>query len=110
MNADSIKIECEEDGFHLVVTGDEPSEGQGVDGFYAWRITDPEALYDHVKATIGPWLRERDTAKIEYDRMKRANDTRLMDEQQFTEYLDDAYGDDWSKRVGMEQMREQGYA
>ena len=104
MDANEIKIECEEDGFYLTVYWHD-----GHNNLYV-RIPDPEALYDHVKAAIGPWLRERDEAKQEYDRMKRANDTRLMDDQQFTEYLDDAYGDDWSKRVGMEQMRERGIA
>lgn len=109
MDADSIKIECEEDGFHIVIDGDSVDPDYSA-GCYSWRITNPEALYDHVKAAIGPWLQERDAAKIEYDRMKRADDTRLLTEQQFTEYLDDAYGDDWSKRTGMEQMREKGYA
>ena len=103
MNADSIRIECEEDGFHMLVTMDS--------GYVQrFRIEDPEALYDHVKAAIGPWLYERDQAKAEYDAMKRSGDTRLMDDQQFTEYVDDAYGDNFSKRVGMEQMREQGNA
>ena len=51
MIAEEIKIECEENGFHLVVDGER------------WLIADPEALYDHVKATIGPWLYERDMAK-----------------------------------------------
>jgi len=98
-----FEIECDENSFTLVVA---TPAGQVA----RFGIPDPEALYDHVKAAIGPWLYERDQAKQEFDRMKRANDTRLMDDQQFTEYLDDAYGDDWSKRVGMEQMREQGIA
>lgn len=51
MIAEEIKIECEENGFHLVVDGE------------TWLIADPEALYDHVKAVIGPWLYERDMAK-----------------------------------------------
>lgn len=108
MNADSIKIECEEDGFYLALEVDENLE-EGTYRIFA-RIQDPEALYDHVKAAIGPWLRERDAAKIEYDRMKRADDTRLLSDEDFSAYLDDAYGDDWSKRVGMEQMRESGHA
>lgn len=59
MNADSIKIECEEDGFWLEIETDaeEPFDRLQV------RITDPEALYDHVKAAIGPWLYERDEAQ-----------------------------------------------
>lgn len=51
MIAEDIKIESEEDGFHLVVDGER------------WLIADPEALYDHVKAVIGPWLYERDQAR-----------------------------------------------
>ena len=54
MIAEEIKIECEENGFHLCVDGE------------TWLIADPEALYDHVKATIGPWLRERDEAFAEF--------------------------------------------
>ena len=60
MNADSIRIETDEDGFHLFV--------EDASARYSWRITDPEALYDHVKAAIGPWLREREEALREYDR------------------------------------------
>ena len=51
MIAEDIKIECEENGFHLCVDGE------------TWLIANPEALYDHVKAAIGPWLRERDDAR-----------------------------------------------
>lgn len=32
-------------------------------GFTLYEIPDPEALYDQVKARIGPWLRERDEAR-----------------------------------------------
>ena len=105
MIAEAITIEVEEDGFYLCI--DAPSFELDL---IRYRITDPEALYDHVKAAIGPWLRERDEAKAEFDRMKRANDTRLLSDEQFSAYLDDAYGDDWGKRVGMEQMRESGHA
>ena len=102
-----IRIETDEDGFWLVLrpeTDEEEVYGLRV------KIEDPEALYDHVKAAIGPWLRERDEAKQEFDRMKRANDTRLLSDEDFSAYLDDAYGDDWGKRVSMEQMRERGIA
>ena len=51
MIAEEIKIESEENGFHLVVDGER------------WLIADPEALYDHVKASIGPWLYEMYAAK-----------------------------------------------
>lgn len=66
MNAERIRIECEEDGFHLVVDG-LPSLG-----VVRWRIPDPEAFYDHVKAAIGPWLYERDQAKRRFEELSRA--------------------------------------
>ena len=56
MNADSIKIECEEDGFWLEVHTDDTAPDR-------YRITDPEAFYDHVRAAILPWLMERDQAR-----------------------------------------------
>lgn len=105
-NAYEIKIECDEDGFHLIVLTDSAMPEHG----FNFRIEEPEVFYDHVKAAIGPWLYERDQAKQEYDRMKRAGDTRLLSDEEFSAYVDDAYGDNWSKRVGMEQAREQGYA
>jgi len=110
MIAEGITIECEEDGFWMVVEADQVPHGFQDSFCFRFRITDPEALYDHVKAVIGPWLRERDAAKIEYDRMKRTEDTRGLSDEDFSAYLDDAYGDDWSKREGMKQMRERGYA
>jgi hypothetical protein len=109
MNADSIKIECEEDGFHLIIDGDSPCEGYTA-STVDYRITDPEALYDHVRAAIEPWLQERNAAKAEYDRAQRQSDTRNLSDEEFSAYLDDAYGDNWAKRVGMEQMRESGHA
>lgn len=60
MNADSIKVECEEDGFWLVVETDEQVWTQF--GLRA-RIEDPEALYDAVRSEIGPWLQEREDAR-----------------------------------------------
>ena len=62
MNADYIKIECEEDGFYLALEVDENLE-QGTYRIFA-RIQGPEALYDHVKAAIGPWLYEREQARV----------------------------------------------
>jgi len=109
MEAASITVECGEGGFTITIDGDSVDPDYQA-GRYTWRIADPEALYDHVKAAIGPWLYERDQAKAEYDRAKRAGDTRAMNDEDFSAYLDDAYGDDWSKRVGMEQMRERGIA
>lgn len=68
MNADSIKIECEEDGFWAVVDLEtDPSDWPHImavvqTGQLRFRIADPEALYNTVKAEIGPWLYERDAA------------------------------------------------
>jgi hypothetical protein len=56
MNADSIKIESDEDGFHLIV--DFPG------GRFNFRIQDvAEELYDSVTYEIGPWLHERNSAR-----------------------------------------------
>ena len=114
MNADSIKIEWDEDGCYLIIDIDPVSVS---DPNAPWtlkqihvRLNDPEQAYDAIKGGIGPWLRERDEAKAEYDRAKRAGDTRNLSDEDFSAYLDDAYGGDWSKREGMSQMREQGYA
>lgn len=53
----TLKIESDEDGFTLVIGSDiDPDR-------YRFPIEDPEALYDTVKAEIGPWLYERDMAK-----------------------------------------------
>lgn len=65
MIAYDIKIECEEDGFHIVIDGDS-IDPEYQSGMYGWRIEDPEQLYDRVKAVIGPWLQERDAARSEY--------------------------------------------
>lgn len=52
----TVKIESDEDGFRLIVGSDiDPDR-------YTFLIEDPEALYDTVKAEIGPWLYERDMA------------------------------------------------
>jgi hypothetical protein len=102
MNAGSIKIETDENGFTLRV--------DFYNGFTVYRISDPEAFYDHVKAAILLWLMECDVAKIDHDRARRSADTRSLTDEEFSAYVDDAYGDDFSKHVGMEQMREQAYA
>ena len=104
MNAGSIKIECEEDGFYLVIVHEPVEHSEWI------KIEDPEALYDHVRAAIEPWLMERNAAKAEYDRAQRQSDTRNLSDEEFSAYLDDAYGDNWAKRVGMEQARESGHA
>jgi hypothetical protein len=59
VNAHTIKIESDEDGFWLVLEVDEADP-------LRVRIEDPEALYDTVKAEIGPWLYERDRAFAEF--------------------------------------------
>lgn len=67
MTADTIKIESDEDGFWLVLE---------MDGEFPLRvkIEDPEALYDTVKAEIGPWLYERDNAYQEWRVSKAAGE------------------------------------
>ena len=56
MEPEAIFVECDEDGFWLNITEAEI-------GTTAYRISDPEAFYDHVKTAIGPWLYERDEAR-----------------------------------------------
>lgn len=57
MNADSIRIESDEDGFHLIV---ETDEGEVFD----FRIHDiEEEIYDAVKDGIGPYLYEKASAR-----------------------------------------------
>lgn len=63
MIADSIKIETDEDGFHLIVEAPEEDGAFFKQRRFDFRIDDPEALYDAVKAEIGPWLYERDAAQ-----------------------------------------------
>lgn len=65
MSAYEIKIECEEDGFHIVIDGDSIDPDYQA-GEYGWKIEDPEQLYDRVNATIGPWLQEREAAFAEF--------------------------------------------
>lgn len=56
-----VKIESDEDGFRLIVGSDiDPDR-------YTFPLEDAEALYDTVKAEIGPWLYERDMAKAKYE-------------------------------------------
>ena len=49
--AEDIQVEWDEGGCYLRVDGE------------TWRVADPEALYDRVKAAILPWLMERDEAR-----------------------------------------------
>lgn len=53
---ESVKIETDERNFELHV---QTGEGE----LFRFLLTDPEALYDLVKAEIGPWLYERDAAR-----------------------------------------------
>ncbi len=60
MNVDTIKIECEDDGYWLVLETDQP---------YPWHVQRfriqnvVEELHDAVRADISPYLRERDEAR-----------------------------------------------
>ena len=65
MNTETIKIDCDERGFTITIDGDSVDPDYQA-GRYTWRIADPEAFYDHVKAAIGPWLYERDQAFAEF--------------------------------------------
>lgn len=66
MNADSIKIECEEDGFHLIIDGDSPYPE------YQASIMDyniqscAEALAEQVNLIIAPWIREQKREKLAF--------------------------------------------
>lgn len=57
--AEDIQIEWDEGGCFLMVDGER------------WLVSDPETLYDRVKAVIGPWLYERDQEETHYRAMKR---------------------------------------
>ena len=70
MTVYEIKIECEENGFHIIIDGDSVDPEYQA-GTYSWRIEDPEQLYDRVKAAIGPWLYERDQAFAEFRQAAR---------------------------------------
>jgi hypothetical protein len=59
LNADSITIESDERGFELHVMCD---DGDAV--VFNIHNIDLDAFYDQVKARIGPYLRERDEARL----------------------------------------------
>jgi hypothetical protein len=64
MNADSIRIESDEDGFHLIINCFSSSSQLSQLGVFDFRIQDiAEEFYTEVKNTIGPWLYERDSAR-----------------------------------------------
>lgn len=55
--ADEVKIECDEDGFHLIV------ETEGGD-YFNFSIHDvAEGFYWEARKTIGSWLSEREIAR-----------------------------------------------
>lgn len=58
MSRYTVSLDWDEDGCTMIVQDDEGSGER-----YSFRLADPEALYDHVKAQIGPWVRERDEAR-----------------------------------------------
>lgn len=60
MIAEDITVEWDEGGCFLHVDGE------------TWRVADPEALYDRVKAAILPWLMERDEAWGEFKQALRS--------------------------------------
>jgi hypothetical protein len=95
MRAERVRIEADECGFVLEV---ETDEGE----YFSFVLDDAEALYDHVKAAIGPWLYEREQARATMP-------TRRLSDEDFEAYVADAYGDDFAKAEGMRQMREEGY-
>lgn len=66
MNADSIKIETDEDGLHLIVETPEEDGAFFKQRRFDFRITDPEALYDAVREEIGPWLHEQSFARLAF--------------------------------------------
>lgn len=59
MTAHDVRIEWDEDGCTLNVATD--------NGVLVFVVADPEALYDSARTEIGPWLYERDTARLAYD-------------------------------------------
>lgn len=61
-----IRIDTDEDGFWLVVDGNEDDSEPREAVEYRFKIEDAEQLYDRVKAAIGPWLYEREQAFKEF--------------------------------------------
>ncbi len=64
MNADSVKIECDEDGLHLIIDGDSPDPGYTASILdYRIQDIDLDRFYENVRNTVGGYLRERDEAR-----------------------------------------------
>jgi len=60
MNVDTIRIESDEDGFHLIVCTEE-------EDYFNFRIHNvAEQLHKEVLSEILPWLAERDEAQREF--------------------------------------------
>jgi hypothetical protein len=96
--ATGFKIECDEDGFHLIVETDEEDPMD-------FRIVDAEdALHGAVKDVIGPWIAERNAAWQDYQRGARARED--YDREAYS--LDDpkhadfhsVHADIWDSRAG----------
>ena len=64
MNAASVRIECEEDGLHLVIDGDSPyPEYTAAILDYRIQDIDLDAFYENVRSTLGGYLREMHEAR-----------------------------------------------
>lgn len=56
---DGVLIDCDEDGFHLILSGEEAE--------YNFRLSGvEEELLRAVKREIGPWVQEMEQARAEY--------------------------------------------
>jgi hypothetical protein len=113
MDAESIRIETDEDGFHLDITVSEDDWSWIEGSTVRLRVTDPEALYDHVKAVIGPWLYEREQASAEFRQAVRSGSgpaaafvCRDVDESDGYDESDPKHPDWYSIHVDHYDMRE----
>lgn len=57
---DEIRVEGEEDGFHLVIYTDDPNRIT-----HRYRIGLPDQFHAEVQRTIGQWLAEGETARAQ---------------------------------------------
>jgi hypothetical protein len=65
-NVEGVRVESDERGFELHLIVDEWPEDGG-SGLMILNVhAVAEELYDAVKASIGPWLSEMETARAEY--------------------------------------------
>lgn len=64
LTIDEIRIEGEEDGFHLVIYADDDTvEGANSQAFLRFRIGLPDQFHAEVQRTIGRWLDEGEAAR-----------------------------------------------